>query len=150
MLCFSRRSIQAALHGGIHKQRAIDGGTAVANSSQHHEESSLNLAASNAPIYERRQRERREPRLSLDEHVASAAENINATDKLYRYSILSGPLPVADYVAEIHVKDNGDATSTVEWSSDFKPKDATEGDAVKAIQGVYQAGFDNLKKMFGG
>jgi hypothetical protein len=77
-------------------------------------------------------------------------EDLNAADKLYRYSILSGPLPVADYVAEIHVKDNGDATSTVEWSSDFKPKDATEGDAVKAIQGVYQAGFDNLKKMFGG
>ena len=53
-------------------------------------------------------------------------------------------------MAEIHVKDNGDGTSTVEWSSDFKPKDATENDAVKAIQGVYQAGFDNLKKMFGG
>ena len=28
-------------------------------------------------------------------------------------------------------------------SSDFKPKDATESDAIKAIQGVYQAGFDN-------
>jgi hypothetical protein len=51
----------------------------VANSSQHDEESSLNLAASNAPIYERRQRERREPRLSLDEQVASAAENKSGT-----------------------------------------------------------------------
>ena len=77
-------------------------------------------------------------------------EELSATNKLYRYSILSGPLPVADYMAEIHVKDNKDGTSTVEWSSDFKPKDATESDAVKAIQGVYQAGFDNLKKMFGG
>jgi hypothetical protein len=77
-------------------------------------------------------------------------EESNATNKLYRYSILSGPLPVADYVAEIHVKDNGDGTSTVEWSSEFKPKDATEPDAVKAIQGIYQAGFDSLKKMFGG
>jgi Polyketide cyclase / dehydrase and lipid transport len=77
-------------------------------------------------------------------------EESSAANKLYRYSILSGPLPVADYVAEIHVKDNGDGTSTVEWSSDFRPKDATESDAVKAIQGVYQAGFDNLKKMFGG
>lgn len=77
-------------------------------------------------------------------------EESSATDKLYRYSILSGPLPVADYVAEIHVKDNGDGTSTLEWSSEFKPKAAPENDAVKAIQGVYQAGFDNLKKMFGG
>jgi mxaD protein len=77
-------------------------------------------------------------------------EESSATDKLYRYSILSGPLPVADYMAEIHVKDNGDGTSTVEWSSEFRPKDAAENDAVKVIQGIYQAGFDNLKKMFGG
>jgi hypothetical protein len=77
-------------------------------------------------------------------------EESSAANKLYRYSILSGPLPVADYVAEIHVKDNGDGTSTLEWSSEFKPKEAAENDAVKAIQGVYQAGFENLKKMFGG
>lgn len=49
------------------------------NSSQHDEESSLNLAASNAPIYERRQRERREPRLWLDKQAASAAENKSRT-----------------------------------------------------------------------
>jgi hypothetical protein len=77
-------------------------------------------------------------------------EESNPTNKVYRYSILSGPLPVADYVAEVRVKDNGDKTSTLEWSSDFQPKGASEGDAVKVIQGIYQAGFDSLKKMFGG
>jgi hypothetical protein len=77
-------------------------------------------------------------------------ENSNAANKLYSYSIVSGPLPVADYLAELRVKDNGDGTSTVEWSSDFQPKGVPEGDAVKVIQGIYQAGFDNLKKMFGG
>lgn len=66
----------------------------------------------------------------------------------YTYSILSGPLPVANYAAELEVQDNGDGTSTVHWSSDFQPKGVAEPDAVAAIRGVYQAGFDNLRKMF--
>jgi len=77
-------------------------------------------------------------------------ENSNPANRLYSYSIVSGPLPVADYLAELRVKDNGDGTSTVEWSSDFQPKGVPEGDAAKAVRGIYQAGFDNLKKMFGG
>ena len=32
----------------------------------------------------------------------------------------------------------------------WHPAGASESDAVKVIQGIYQAGFDNLKKMFGG
>jgi hypothetical protein len=83
-------------------------------------------------------------------NIEERLEELNDKEKLYRYTILSGPVPVADYSAELRVKDNGDGTSTVEWSSEFKPKGAPEADAVKAIQGVYQAGFDNLQKMFGG
>ena len=63
---------------------------------------------------------------------------------------LESKLPVADYTSELEVRDNGDGTSTVQWSSDFQPKGASEHDAVAAIQGVYQAGLDNLRKMFGG
>jgi hypothetical protein len=77
-------------------------------------------------------------------------ENSNPANRSYSYSILSGPLPVADYLAELRVKDNGDGTSTVAWSSEFQPKGVAENDAVKVIQGIYQAGLDNLKKMFGG
>jgi hypothetical protein len=48
------------------------------------------------------------------------------------------------------VKDNRDGTSTLEWSSSFLPAGVPETEAVKVIEGIYQAGFDNLKKMFGG
>jgi uncharacterized protein YndB with AHSA1/START domain len=82
--------------------------------------------------------------------IVERLEEVSPTERRYRYSILSGPLPVADYAAEIRVIDNKDGTSTVEWSSEFQPKNAAEPDAIKAIQGVYQAGFDNLRKMFGG
>ena len=81
--------------------------------------------------------------------IVERLEEVSPTERLYRYSIVSGPLPVADYAAEIRVIDNKDGTSTVEWSSEFQPKNAAEPDAIKAIQGVYQAGFDNLRKMFG-
>jgi hypothetical protein len=81
--------------------------------------------------------------------IVERLEASDAARRSYRYSILSGPLPVADYVSELQVRDNGDGTSTVEWSSDFQPKGANEDDAVAAIRGVYQAGLDNLRKMFG-
>ena len=38
----------------------------------------------------------------------------------------------------------------VEWSSACDPAGAPEADAVKVIEGIFQAGLDNLKKMFGG
>lgn len=81
--------------------------------------------------------------------IIEKLERTSAEDRRYSYSILSGPLPVADYEAEIRVHDNGDGTSTVEWSSDFKPKGVPDSEAVRSIQDVYQQGFDNLAKMYG-
>lgn len=69
---------------------------------------------------------------------------------MYTYSIEQGPLPVVSYKATIRVRQElGKPGSIVEWSSEFVPSGAAETDAVAAIQGIYQAGFDNLKKMFG-
>ena len=77
-------------------------------------------------------------------------EEISPTERLYRYSILESPLPITDYFSEIRVKDNGDGSSTVEWSSDFKVNNASgETDIVKTVQEVYQAGLDNLTKLYG-
>jgi hypothetical protein len=76
-------------------------------------------------------------------------EEISPTERLYRYSILESPLPISDYFSEIRVKDNGDGTSTVEWSSDFNVKSGNEKDVVKTVQEVYQAGLDNITKLYG-
>ena len=81
--------------------------------------------------------------------ILERLEEISPTERLYRYSILQSPLPIRDYVSEIRVKDNGDGTSTVEWSSDFNVNSSNESDVVKTIQSVYQAGLDNLRKMYG-
>ena len=73
-------------------------------------------------------------------------------DKLrsYSYKIVDAPLPVAKYRAELSVRDEGAGRCRVRWQSTFEPKGAPEGDAIGAIRGVYQAGFESLKRMFGG
>lgn len=76
-------------------------------------------------------------------------EEVSPTERFYRYSITESPLPISNYVSEIRVKDNGDGTSTVEWSSDFSVNTKNENDVVKTIQEVYQAGLDNLTKLYG-
>ncbi len=80
--------------------------------------------------------------------IEERLEKVDDTERSYTYSILSGPLPVADYTATIRVRESG-AGCTVEWSSEFTPSGAPESDAAAAIRGVYEAGFENLKKMFG-
>ena len=81
--------------------------------------------------------------------IVERLEKIDDKERLYSYSILEGPLPVANYTATIRVRDTG-LGCEVEWSSEFEPSGATEGDATAAIRGIYQAGFENLQKMFGG
>ena len=71
-------------------------------------------------------------------------------ERVYSYTIEDSPLPFSNYIAELRVKDNGEGKSSVEWSSEFKATDAPESEVIDIVQGVYQAGFDNLKKMFGG
>ncbi|HWC03733.1 MAG TPA: SRPBCC family protein [Methylomirabilota bacterium] len=83
----------------------------------------------------------------------SIVERLEGKDdkrRTYIYSILEGPLPVAGYTATLRVEENKDGKScTVAWSSAFEPSGASEPEAVKVIRGIYEAGFDSLRKMFG-
>jgi hypothetical protein len=83
----------------------------------------------------------------------SIVERLESKDdkkRTYSYSIVGGPLPVAAYKATLHVEADKDGKSCkVEWSSTFEPSGASEPEAVKVIRGIYEAGFDNLRKMFG-
>jgi uncharacterized protein YndB with AHSA1/START domain len=65
----------------------------------------------------------------------------------YSYRIQSSPLPLENYLSTIKVSGEGDK-STIEWSSTFDPKGASEDDAKKIVSTIYQAGFEGLKKKF--
>ena len=82
--------------------------------------------------------------------IVERLEKIEDNDRLYRYSIVSGPLPVANYTATLRVKEDADGKAVVQWSSEFDPAGASEIDATAAVQDIYKAGFDNLRKLFGG
>ncbi len=82
--------------------------------------------------------------------IVERLEKLDDSGQHYTYSIVSGPLPVANYTSTLRLKESADGKScTVEWGSSFDAAGASDNDAMSAIQGVYQAGFDNLKKMFG-
>lgn len=81
--------------------------------------------------------------------IVEKLEKVDDGARTYTYSIVDSPLPVSNYTATIKVSGEGD-NSTIEWSSEFSADGASDTDAMKAIEGIYQAGFDNLRKMFGG
>lgn len=74
----------------------------------------------------------------------------NDSEREYSYSIIDSPLPIANYTSTIKVRSDADGNkSIVDWSSEFNPSGASESDAMKVVQGIYQAGLDNLKKIYG-
>jgi hypothetical protein len=83
---------------------------------------------------------------------ATIRERLDRADedaRSYTYSILSGPLPVADYVATLCVREAGEGACVVEWSSEFNPDGLPEPAAVEIIESVYSAGFVGLTERFG-
>lgn len=81
--------------------------------------------------------------------VVEKLERLDDSERVYTYSIIDSPLPVSNYTATIRVKEDGEGKTTVEWSSEFEAKGAAENEAMDVIAGIYQVGFDNLKKIFG-
>jgi polyketide cyclase/dehydrase/lipid transport protein len=90
-------------------------------------------------------------RLTLQDG-ASILEQLDRHDdatRTYSYTIITSPLPVADYHSELSVRDDGPGRCTVRWTSTFQPEGAPQADAEAALRGVYQGGFDRLAQIFG-
>jgi len=73
-------------------------------------------------------------------------------DMFCTYSILDSPMPLTNYVATLRLTPITDQDRTfVEWSADFDCAPDKEGELVSSIGGgVFQGGFDALKRAFGG
>lgn len=80
--------------------------------------------------------------------IVEKLEKVDDAARTYTYSIVNSPLPVANYTATITVRD-GDDGCVVDWSGEFDALGGTN-EASDVVSGIYQAGLDNLKKMFGG
>ncbi|MBA3695616.1 MAG: SRPBCC family protein [Methylotenera sp.] len=72
----------------------------------------------------------------------------NAKDRSMTYVITDSVLPVTKYAANLHVYSNGADKSVVVWDASFLPKaPADEKTASGAINGVFDSGLNNLKKI---
>jgi hypothetical protein len=73
-------------------------------------------------------------------------------DMFCMYSMLEGPMPLWDYVATLRLTPITDGGRTfAEWSAEFECDPKDESDLVSNIgSGVFQGGFDALKRHFGG
>jgi hypothetical protein len=68
----------------------------------------------------------------------------NNADHSYTYRLVSGPLPVADYRSILKVVANKAGGSVITWSAHYLAKGASDAEARKAIDGVYESGLAGL------
>jgi len=78
---------------------------------------------------------------TIVEHLVRWSDKMHA----YTYKITSGPLPVENYESTLHVsKAKSGSGSVISWRGHYKAKGASDADAKKAIDGVYDAGLSAL------
>jgi hypothetical protein len=82
--------------------------------------------------------------------IVERLEKFNEKARTLSYAILASPLPLADYVATMQIKDLGHGQCELKWYSAFKPKDASEPEAIAVVEDIYTMGFNGLKKLFEG
>jgi hypothetical protein len=72
-------------------------------------------------------------------------------DMFCTYSILDSPMPLTNYVATVRLTPITDQDRTfIEWSAEFDCAADKEQELVSGIgTGVFQGGFDTLKRAFG-
>lgn len=68
----------------------------------------------------------------------------------YGYTMVSTPMPVRDYVAELAVSRSAEGTSTVRWAADFETTSSDEEErAVEMVRQFLDAGLASLEQRFG-
>jgi hypothetical protein len=71
--------------------------------------------------------------------IVETLENLDNANHTYSYTITSGPLPVANYHSTISVA--ADPTgSSLKWVGKYDAKGASDAEAKKVIDGIYEAG----------
>jgi catechol 2,3-dioxygenase-like lactoylglutathione lyase family enzyme len=67
----------------------------------------------------------------------------------YRYELVSTPLPVAHYTAELRADDNADGTTTVRWSAEFDVTSDDEAGVAAGIRSFFRTALQHLASLYG-
>lgn len=94
----------------------------------------------------------RDFRLRNGDRIREKLLGLSDYDMFCTYSILESPMGVDNYVATLRLTPVTDGEKTfLEWTAEFDCAPEREADLVSNIgSGVFQGGFDALKRAFGG
>jgi hypothetical protein len=94
----------------------------------------------------------RDFRLRNGDRLREKLLGLSDYDMFCTYSILESPMGVENYVATLRLTPVTDGNRTfAEWTAEFDCPAERETDLVSNIgNGVFQGGFDSLKRAFGG
>jgi len=69
---------------------------------------------------------------------------LEQSEMSYRYTILDGPLPVANYTASLEVSADDDGGSGVMWRGSFDANGLSDDETTALLNSVYQAGLESI------
>ena len=92
----------------------------------------------------------RDFRLQNGDRIREKLLGLSDFDLFQTYSILESPMALTEYVATLRLTPITDGDQTfAEWTAEFDCAEADEADLVSTVGGgVFQAGFDALKRRF--
>jgi len=82
--------------------------------------------------------------------IVERLEELNDASHKTSYSIVSGPIPVTNYLGTIQLTAAGDATTAITWTGTYQPDGVTEEQAARMMERTYQGGIKAIQKHFGG
>jgi Polyketide cyclase / dehydrase and lipid transport len=83
-----------------------------------------------------------------ESRITERLESLDPATYSTSYSIVSGPIPVREYLSTIRLASAGDAATRITWSGRFEPDGISDADAVKMIEQVYAGGIKAIQKHF--
>ena len=83
--------------------------------------------------------------------VVERLEAHDSSQRTFTYAIINEdcPLPFRNYSATVSVTDNGDRTSTVDWTGTFEPRGVDEAQAINVASGIYAGAIKGARIALG-
>ena len=83
--------------------------------------------------------------------VVERLEAYDSAARTFTYAIINDdcPLPFSNYSATVHIADNGDGSSTIDWTGTFEPRGIEEEQAINIATGIYAGAIKGARLALG-
>ncbi len=84
--------------------------------------------------------------------VVHRLEHVSRIDDAYTYAVVEGPYPVADLLAQIRLRADGERQAALDWTATFRPLSShpdqgAEAEAERFVRDLYDAGMARLRSL---